>query len=260
MRIAFSISVALVSLLTTARAGECPFDRNPLSNGAPFGKVYSLISTIPKQKDEFEKSSQFLAKQNAALERVEARLGALQGYRGVIAAREVAIGLVHYDADNEVMSIETENSTFNPLFSIFFLDHSSSESYGFDAVYEEQHGKYTGENAFGVTVAITKTRQYEDFVLFQNHRVPYGLGISFGNSVTFRVPVGVAKQLTSNLELAVAGDLAPPFTSYSIERQEPKIDNPYDIETRRKVVFVEPRCAVIRGRSTREIYARWDSP
>ena len=235
-----------------------------LGKPTSFEQVLAEVQAVPRFKDEFETTSAFEDRQAAAIAKCSPNY---------LIAVPVDPEYVTYDADRQVLVVATYALTntrvsSDELSAMFGygsdlkkagleIDYSISENVVWSFPRDRKDvGTYSGSNAFGATVSITKQEGVARGVFERegkNHqedvwvetRKSYPTG---SRPVAFEIradPTQAKSLKEDGLRAAILVAPRAPFFATGVDRFSPTIRAPYDRTTEVRYLVADIQCAVI---------------
>ena len=227
--------------------------------------VNSLVSAATVQKDEFETTTAFAARQTAAATRLPP----------TIVVRSIANHkYLQDDADAGRLNVSAYffrnlNTNYVSVFGGHGVSTDGRVIYGttydnIDIVIAETErttGRYNGSNAYGASVEVIKiqrdtyaiwdrkARSQEPLFPDQHSSIEAQLG-------SISTTSEVAKSLKSMARAAVVFAPKPPFFAYGNRKWEPRFDRPTEVNNDIFVIVADIQCALLLDHKDR-VWAAW---
>lgn len=240
-----------VGLSEPAAVGKCQTYVGQKVSPQPFSVLATLTSGAGVQKDEFETTAAFEARQAKAMASIPS----------TFIVRSIANHeYLRYDADTGLLHIrayffDNLNTSYNKVFGDSGTLPDGSKIYGrFDSigivVNEEERivDRYTGSNVYGATVEVAKKQRDTDAIwerkaeageyLFPTQNSDAEIG-------SVAVSQEEARSLKNLARTAIVLSPKPPFFGYGNQKWEPRFDRPTEVNNDIFVAIADIQCALL---------------
>jgi hypothetical protein len=224
--------------------------------GNDFSKLYALLLTSFKAKDEFETTEAYQKRIAEGAERVltgKLSANSLMAFRYDLTDKSIDFS-AKYNADKQVLSVVIESK----LVSVLSFDNSLKSGYGIPTKDAELNklGTYEGQNAYGAKKEVEKSELNQYLFTFNNIREFKPFLSDNDISLELSLPPEQAREAKSNLSYLLITRLSKPYAGIDVDRLTPKIDNPVDVTSFKRYLSGRIEEIWIYNRKTGEIYQK----